>query len=154
MTPLRGLVAGSIFPDCITVTAPSKYNPRQTVEHRVAHWHDDVHVAEIRVNLALTHRSTFHGPSARDDALLWCQTVAPHDTGALRAESERLVAASREARQQLAAAYGYAAADEPPRVAAPVAPVEVVPVAWERSRVREQERLGVGIWKLFRLAGI
>jgi hypothetical protein len=77
---------GKFGPDCRELTAPSKVDSRtQAIEHRIVHFRADLWVAEVRANLRMTHHCIFRGPTAYNDAVAWCNAIAPHaDTISLR----------------------------------------------------------------------
>lgn len=66
---------------------------------------------------------------------------------ALIEENRRLRVAVRQARIDLAAAYGEILDDEP---VVTVAPLETPPAAWAAARDEQEQRLGVRLWKFFR----
>lgn len=118
--PLRVLAVGRLAQDTREVRAASLLQPRKDViEHRVTYWPGRGWVAEVRVNLALLHRSLFSRASGYDDALAWCNAVAPQatqvqsarvDVAATLAENERLREAARAEAAAVTEAFGLTSA--------------------------------------------
>lgn len=114
---LRVLAVGSLSADARELRAPAAFPARgDIVEHRIARWPGRGWVAEVRVNLVLLHRSLFSQPTGYDDALEWCNAVAPLatrvqspprvDVAATLAENARVRAASHAEAAATATAFG------------------------------------------------
>lgn len=93
-TQLQILAVGTHSHDTTELRAVSRYTPSaEEVEHRIVRWvsaaelagdtTEERWIAEVRVNQAMRHRSIFRGPHAYENAVAWCQLIAPHVRGTI-----------------------------------------------------------------------